>query len=158
MNKIKKILCPIDFSEYSNEAMTYALQLAEANKSNIHLLHVIPQMNYYDWNVTGMYALISEDTFKKEKEETIKKMDALITDVKTKLPTVEITFSIDEPNTITNEISDHILAVAKEKEVNLIVMGSHGRRGLNRLLMGSIAESVMRHAHCGVMIFKMQID
>lgn len=50
--------------------------------------------------------------------------------------------------------AEGILESAKNTKTELIIMGSHGRKGLNRILMGSVAESVLRHAPCGVMIYK----
>ena len=64
MNTFKKILCPIDFSEHADEALKFAVLLAEKNQSSIHLFHVIPEINYYDWNMNGVYPLISEEILK----------------------------------------------------------------------------------------------
>jgi nucleotide-binding universal stress UspA family protein len=82
MNNIKKILCPVDFSEYANEALKHALLIAEKNHSSIHLLHVLPKINYYDWNMNTSYPLISEELLDNEKSETKNKLIGLLKNVK----------------------------------------------------------------------------
>ncbi|MCX6186120.1 MAG: universal stress protein [Bacteroidetes bacterium] len=152
MNDIKKILCPIDFSEYANEALKYALLLAEKNLSELHLFHVLPKMNYYDWNMNGVYPLISEDIIDNERDETNKKLLALVDKLKFDNPNIEIYCEMVD----TNNISDTIVSIARKTDIDLIIMGSHGRKGLDRLLMGSVAEAVLRNAHCNVLIYKMR--
>lgn len=150
MNDIKKILCPIDFSEYANEALKYALLLAEKNLSSLHLFHVLPKMNYYDWNMNGVYPLISEEVLDNEKNETENRLIDLVKKLKSENTNLEITYEMID----TNSIADTIVNIAKKTNTDLIIMGSHGRKGLDRILMGSVAEAVLRHAHCNVLIYK----
>jgi universal stress protein A len=150
MNTIKHILCPVDFSEYSDEALNYAMQLAEANASDVHLLHVLPQINYYDWSLTGMSAMISEEVYGKLKEDAVHKISKMIKGVNTNYPKISISYKIEEYSIP----SESILNEAKEKKIDMIILGSHGRKGLERILMGSVAESILRHADCNVLIYK----
>jgi universal stress protein A len=150
MRTIQKILCPVDFSPSSDEALEYALQLAVFNQAHVHLLHVLPQINYYDWNTMSMYALISDETFKKESEHLKVKLQTLVSNLQSRYPALGFSYEVND----TQNPADGILHSAQENKADLIVIGSHGRRGLDRLLMGSVAESVMRHAECAVMIFK----
>jgi universal stress protein A len=150
MNKFKKILCPIDFSEYANEALKFAVLLAEKNRSSLHLIHIFPKINYYDWNMNGVYPLISEELLDNEKRETENKLIDLVKKLKAQNPKIDISFEMID----TNTIADNIVNIAKKTNTDLIIMGSHGRKGIDRILMGSVAESVLRHAECNVMIYK----
>jgi universal stress protein A len=150
MNKFKKILCPIDFSEYANEALKFAVLLAEKNRSSLHLIHILPKINYYDWNMNGVYPLISEELLDNEKRETENKLIDLVKKLKAQNPKIDISYEMID----TNTIADNIVNIAKKTNTDLIIMGSHGRKGIDRILMGSVAESVLRHAECNVMIYK----
>jgi universal stress protein A len=150
MNKFKKILCPIDFSEYANEALKFAVLLAEKNRSSLHLIHILPKINYYDWNMNGVYPLISEELLDNEKRETENKLIDLVKKLKAQNPKIDISYEMID----TNTIADNIVNIAKKTNTDLIIMGSQGRKGIDRILMGSVAESVLRHAECNVMIYK----
>jgi universal stress protein A len=150
MNDFKKILCPIDFSEYANEALKFAILLAERNQASLKLFHVLPKINYYDWNMNGVYPLISEELLDNEKRETENKLIDLVKKLKSQNPNIEISYEMID----TNTIADTIVSIAKKTNTDLIIMGSHGRKGIDRILMGSVAEAVLRHAHCNVMIYK----
>ena len=150
MNKFKKILCPIDFSEYANEALKFAVLLAEKNRSSLHLIHILPKINYYDWNMNGVYPLISEELLDNEKRETENKLIDLVKKLKAQNPKIDISYEMID----TNTIADNIVNIAKKTNTDLIIMGSHGRKGIDRILMGSVAESVLRNAECNVMIYK----
>ena len=69
MKRIKKITCPVDFSEISDEALEIAVQLAEKNSSSFQLLYVLPRPNYYDWTLSGMSNVVLDDYFDKTKKE-----------------------------------------------------------------------------------------
>ncbi len=152
MKHIKKILCPIDFSEISDEALEIAIQLAEKNSSVFELLYVLPRPNYYDWTLSGVSNIVLDDYFERTKAEATVKMATLMEILVKEHPTLEIKYEVND----TMDPAQVIIDKAKEINADLIVMGSHGRRGLNRILMGSVAESVMRHAGCAVLIYKGQ--
>ncbi len=150
MKRIKKITCPVDFSEISDEALEIAVQLAEKNSSSFQLLYVLPRPNYYDWTLSGMSNVVLDDYFDKAKKEVEAKMKALAAVLEKERPFLEVKYEISDKMDAAQAIID----VAKEFKSDLIVMGSHGRRGMNRVLMGSVAETVLRHAGCAVMIYK----
>ncbi len=150
MNTFKKILCPIDFTEHADEALKFAVLLAEKNQSSIHLFHVIPEINYYDWNMNGVYPLISEEILNNERNEAKNKLIELVKRFTSENPKIEISYEMID----TYLIADTIVNIAKKTNIDLIIIGSHGRKGLDRILMGSVAEEVLRHAHCNVMVYK----
>ena len=134
---IKRILCPIDFSEFNEVTNQYASVLASASGAEIVYLHVsIPDIPYG----TTVYVDLEQD------EERCRKQ------LQTINPTVEgvPAMHVVEFGTPANQI----VTYAKENEIDLIVMGTHGRTGFQRALMGSVAEVVVRKAECPVLALK----
>jgi nucleotide-binding universal stress UspA family protein len=144
---IKQILFPTDFSESSDEALKYASNLASDTGARLRIVHVdelldatIPQIPSVE---AGYFLEAAWDT---------KRQD----DVKSKLAKVVPTVSNVkyDQRYLMGSPQKEILQFAGEEAVDLIVMGSHGRTGISRLLMGSVAEAVMRKAPCPVLIVK----
>ena len=150
MKRIKKILCPVDFSDLSVEALEMAIQLGEKNSSIVHLVYVLPRLNYYDWTVAGMQGIVIDNYFEKTKKDTELKLKAMAQLITKEHPFLELKYEISDQT----DPAMTIINKAKDIKADLIVMGSHGRKGWNRVLMGSIAESILRQAPCAVMIYK----
>lgn len=138
---VKKILVPIDYSLGSNTAMTYAESLAREYDAELHLVHVYEQpFAYVDGGFSS--AVIPELTpADLEREET--RFEA-VTPQGVKF---QRQFIVGLP-------ADELVQYASENEIDLVVMGTHGRTGLSRLLMGSVAEAVLRRAPCPVLTIK----
>jgi len=137
--KTRKILFPTDFSSKSKAALEYAAALARERRALLVIVHVQePPLVYAE----GAYYY----------GEPVPDADVLrnmLLAVKPHDPAVACHYRF-----VQGLPAAGILAVAKEEDVDLIVMSSHGRSGLSRLLMGSIAEEVMRKAECPVMVVK----
>ena len=144
MSDIKKILFATDFSENSKWALTYALSFAKKYDAKIFILHVIQQPSY----PLGMYTEISFDAMDKfnrnVSEVTEKEMKNLC---EKELGGFKNFESIIVSGTPFLEI----IRTAREKEADLIVVGTHGRTGLDHALFGSTAEKVVRKAPCPVL-------
>jgi universal stress protein A len=142
MIHIQHILCPIDFSPPSRNALRYANEFAKAMNAKITAMHVIqPQPIAADINVP----YIPPET---EMEQAAKdNMAHLIREIVSEGVLVEQVLAFGLP-------SECIIEQAKKGNVDVIILGTHGRSGISRLLMGSTAESVIRHATCPVLVVK----
>lgn len=145
MKSFKKILCPYDFSEYADESLLYAFKLADST-TTITLANAIQVPYSIDPYGFTYFDSSAEDI----KKTSIEALETKVKDLKIKHPSLNIDFKAE----VIYDPAEFILNTQKEGHYDLIVVGSHGRKGLNRLLMGSVAESVLREATCPVMIIK----
>lgn len=136
----KRILAPVDFDESSLSALELAGKIAAQNQGEVVVVHIVP----VDMDVTGMpqYA----DLIKRQ--EGIDR-DRLVAITKQRLADVKWDV-VDE----MGDPAEVIDLVAKRVSADLIVMVTHGRRGLARLIEGSISERVMRRAPCPVLAIR----
>lgn len=146
MKHFNKILCPYDFSDFSEEALLYAIKLADSD-TTIMLLNAIQLPYLIDPNGFSYYDLKADELQKSTTDAMANKIAAL----RAKYPGMKFDSVIE----VENDAASIVLKVQKEGNYDLVVMGSHGRKGFGRLLMGSVAESVLREATCPVMIVKM---
>ena len=152
--KLTRILAPTDFSKFSGFALEWAAYIAQCMKADLVLLHVIPEEEgQIIEEITGEGAVvripkgIREDVVKDRQKKLKDQYNMVVShEIKSILRVEEIT-RIGVPFL-------EIIKVAKEKEVDLIVMGTHGRTGLAHVLIGSVAEKVVHHAHCPVLTVK----
>lgn len=139
-----RILVPIDFSPTSESAIDYARELATRFDAQIELLHVVEDpIASGAWEPDASYLTIPEllDRFVEEGERRLE-------DFKNRLRDAGITV---ETRVVTGSPARGILHTAQEDGCDLIVMGTHGRTGLSHMLMGSVAERVIRTAACPVL-------
>lgn len=137
--KLGKILVPVDFSEHSTKALKYAIAFAEQFGAELVVVHIVEQMMYPgDW----MYPPIAVTEWAGEKrEQVLGKLAELTASAKVK------TEHMVRIGRAWQEIGE----IAIEKECDLVVIATHGYTGLKHVLLGSVAEKVIRHAHCPVL-------
>jgi nucleotide-binding universal stress UspA family protein len=136
MLSIKHILVPIDWSEQSQRAFRLAAVLARENNARLTLLHVIPLAAVMYGPPTECYV-----NHMLEELHCLARGD----------PTTRVQCAVVEGSP-----GSEILSTARETSCDLIVMGTHGRTGLNRLMMGSVADEVLRQASCPVLVVNNQ--
>jgi len=135
--KISNILCPIDFSTHNQEANEYASVLASSTGAKIIYLHITtPQAPYGHFGNVDPSEMMAKDL------KSLKSYRPTVAGVKASW---EVDFGPTAPR---------IVEFANDRSVSLIVIGTHGRTGLRRVLMGSVAESVIRQAKCPVLAIK----
>lgn len=140
------ILVPIDFSTYSEQALDYAVMLAAKLDAKIHLINAIPipALGVPELGVALTASMI--DTLVADNQRALDKIAASKRDV-AKIGSVIIR---------SGDARDVILNAVEELKADLIVMGTHGRRGVSRALLGSVAEMVVRTAPCPVLTLRAQ--
>lgn len=143
MPAIKTILVPTDFSETSMQAFDYACRFAKENRAKVVALHVVEPVVpivadgiVMPFDVALMRSVTEEELSRLNPDDRTVDFEGMLR---------------DGPAATT------IVDIADEIGADLIVMGTHGRRGLRRLLLGSAAEQVLRHSRCPVLFVKLPI-
>ncbi|NLW50672.1 MAG: universal stress protein [Candidatus Brocadiaceae bacterium] len=142
---IRRIVCAVDFSDSSDHAQRYAVGLAEVFDAELRILHVVEPPFLPTYSLAGVPNLALpieevEDAARKHLQQAVEACRAVHADtegiLRTGSPFVEI------------------INCARETEADLIVVGTHGRTGLSHMLIGSVAEKVVRKAPCPVLSVK----
>ncbi len=140
---IKTILLPVDFSHSSDAALSFASSLAAESQGLLYLVHVGEDSPAYLAGYGGFaYTPELAKKIEVENRELLDQIQPTVAGVK------------HERHYLTGDPAHEILSFAERENVDLIVIGSHGRTGLSRLLLGSIAEAVVRGANCPVLTVK----
>lgn len=145
MEQIKKILVPIDFSDYSKNALKYATRFAKQFNAKIYLIYVVEPMIYPADFSMGQVAIPSTDIdLHSRAEEELKKLSKDIINGSLK---VEILIKTGKPFV-------EIIETASANDIDLIIIATHGHTGVEHLLFGSTAEKVVRKAPCPVLTLR----
>jgi nucleotide-binding universal stress UspA family protein len=145
MIEIKKILFPTDFSEYSQHALRYAAALAESFKAKLYVMHACEHpfvgagMEAYHFSVPEFSAEVQEQE-KKTLEQITEELRAQKIDA--------------ESLFVIGKAYLEIVKCAKELEVDVITLATHGHKGISHFVFGSTAEKVVRLAPCPVLTVK----
>jgi universal stress protein A len=142
--KITRILVPIDFSGDADAAFAYASALAATVGASLHLLHVVEDplaagvwsSEIYTAEIAGLQINLVRDAEQRLRGYASGKAGEITTEVR------------------TGHVARAVLEFAKENAIDLIVMGTHGRTGLAHVVMGSVAERVVRLAPCPVLTLR----
>jgi nucleotide-binding universal stress UspA family protein len=140
MLPIKTIVHPTDFSEHAEYAFRVACALARDYGARLIVVHVMSPLMY---NSPEMGPLIPDQEM--VDDELLERLQSL----RPGDPAVVVDYRLCHGETV-----EEITGLAKLVKGDLLVMGTHGRKGVGRLLMGSIAEAVLRRAHCPVLTLK----
>ena len=145
--RLKKILLPTDFSGCANYALPYAAAIARATNAKVICVHVVepvvPAVGY-----TGLADPMPLADISEQLEDSAERQLP-------KLAECEECIGLNVEEVIVHgDAAAEIVRVASEQEVDLIVISSHGRTGFGRIIFGSTAESVVRHANCPVLVVK----
>ena len=143
MSVIKKILVPTDFSEASRESLRYACTVADALSASLHIIHV-NQNPYVPGGFLDFYTL-PPGFFQEIERATSQDLAALLTAEEMVKYRATLVQRIGAPG---HEILDYL---RQQGDIDLVVMATHGRGGAARLMMGSVADKVIRGAPCPVL-------
>ena len=155
----KRILCPIDMSEFSLEALKLGVKLAESSGAILSLLHVIdnPFDEFYMRSITQADPALM-DLYQRQPLRRSRIVAGLTGHAEVMLKQfchewvqrlARVRYAVR-----TGDPFEAIIDLAEDRRMDLIVLATHGRTGLRRLLIGNVAEKVVRHAPCPVLTVK----
>jgi universal stress protein A len=139
---VQHILVPTDFSEYADYALDYAIELAQKLQAHLTFLHVIYPMplTMEDFDASGFTPYLEEI-----ETDAQQRLQILLNRVRQE--------GLQGETAIVQGVPfQAIVDMAESQDIDLIVMGTHGRTGLTHVLMGSVAERVVRMAPCPVLV------
>ena len=145
----KKILLPTDGSEYANKAAKQAIWIASVNGAELIALNIIETSSLVGLPAEDLIVRIKE-MLKEEGRKSLEKISDILKETKIEgecQKEVKLTMSMEEGSP-----SDVIIKTVKKEDVDLIVMGTSGKHGLDRFLLGSVTENVVRSAPCPVLV------
>jgi nucleotide-binding universal stress UspA family protein len=141
MKETNRIVVPVDFSEATDGLVDYAVNMAKKIASKVHFIHVL---NVYPGD--AMFGVpFPQDCEEKLRLAAKERIANLVKDMTEK--TAGCTGEV-----ISGDPVDKIIACAKEKDCDLIIIGTHGAKGLEKMLLGSVAERVVKRADCPVLV------
>lgn len=139
MKKIYRIIVPIDFLQHTSQLVTYAVYIAKKLTATLHFAHVVENPDLYgDYDFPPPSMVLFNTEAVKQAEE---KMNQLVEETRNISPGCE-------GKICRGDIVDSLIDYAKEKGADLIVIGTHGRKGLEKMWLGSVAERVIKGAPC----------
>ncbi len=143
MIALRRVLVPTDFSELSMKALQYGKALAGAFDARLHVLHVVQEPFVHGWTMEGYVAALPD--FRTDLEEQAReRLERCLTPAEREMYHATLVIRVGLPWA-------EIVGYAKEQEVDLIVLGTHGRGAIAHLLLGSVVEKVLRAAPCPVL-------
>lgn len=146
MVAIRRILIPTDFSEPAEAALRYGRALAEEFGSTLHLMHVVPEPYIYPWG-TEISTMPLVDLLTSSETQAADRLKTLVDDTGALSGRVKTITAIGTP-------VDKILQQVADDGIDLIVMGTHGRGAVGHLLLGSVAERIVRRSPVPVLTVK----
>lgn len=143
MNEKHCLVVPVDFLETTARLVDYAALISEKLSMTVHFIHVV---DFYagDSMLGAPYAQECEERLFSNAE---KRMSNLLTDNSERCPGCSGEVVIGDP-------VDKITDIARKKDASLIILSTHGAKGLEKILLGSVAERVLKRAHCDVLVMK----
>ncbi|BCS88743.1 universal stress protein [Pseudodesulfovibrio sediminis] len=141
MAEVKKVLCAVDFSDYSPIVAEYASMIAKCAGAQVIVLYVAPSLSQYVGfhvppssieSFVGEIVTGAEDTMNAFVKENFEELDTV-------------------GKVVTGYPAEEILTIAEDEKCDMIVMGTHGRKGIDRILFGSVAEKVVKSSAAPVL-------
>ncbi|PQJ33551.1 universal stress protein [Salinibacter sp. 10B] len=146
---LDNILLPTDFSACADHALTHAVEAADRFGARLHLLHVVNELDPDWYGITDAQdrAVKLREQIRAEAEERLQKL----------APEKDHDFDTTVSLQLSFDVADSIHEYVEERNIDLVVMGTHGRKGLDRLMLGNVANKIVRHAPCPVMTVREEV-
>ena len=147
MQQIKSILTPIDFSDNAGKIAKAAAYIAGTFKAELHLVFVVQNFEDYSGFFVPPINLpnLEEELFASAQQQ----MESFVEEHKAAFADAGVTEVTSK--VLSGDVAEEILTYAAKKKVQLIVMGTHGYKGVERIMFGSVADKVVKNACCAVM-------
>jgi universal stress protein A len=149
-DKFKILLTPVDFSDYSIKAATHAYELSKAVGGQLHVLHVVVPHH----SLLPLIPLVADA----ERARELAREASMVEQAEAELARLKAERMENSPTVTTLALvgppAPKIREYAAEQNVDLIVVSTHGRTGLEHMLIGSVAEKLVRTAHCSVIVLR----
>ena len=143
MAAINKVIIPVDFSSNMDKVVEYAVPIADQLGAKVLFFHVVNDFKGYDMMLVHPSFMGMTKDLEQQAEERITN---LVKDYEQREKGVS-------GNVIVGDAADEIISFAKLERADLIIIGTHGTKGLERVLMGSTADRVLKNAPCPVLVF-----
>ncbi len=143
MAEIKKVVVPVDFSSTTDKVVDYAMSVADKLGAEVLFFHAINDFQGYDMMLVHPSFIGMTKDLEKESKERI---NALVEEYK------EREYGVGGDVAI-GDAAEEIIKYAQEQNADMIIIGTHGVKGLEKILMGSTAERVVKNAPCPVLVF-----
>ena len=143
----KQLLVPVDGSEPSMLGLAEAIKIAKSDGSKLHLVHVVDELVPFGVETPAKFIEEFADALRAQGKQVLAKAERMVLEHALQADTILL-------ETIGGRAADHIVEHAKQCKADLIVMGTHGRRGLRRLTLGSDAELVVRTSPVPVLLVR----
>ena len=138
MQEITKIVVPIDLDRHTKKLVEFSVYFAEKLSASIKLIHVVE-------NITTGDMMVGSPSFEPLYEDQAKRAQIAVTNIieehKAVIPDMDGTV-------IRGDVVDEVVKYAEEEKAGLVIIGTHGTKGLERILLGSVAERVLKSVHC----------
>ena len=143
---LRTILVPLDGSDFSFRAAKYAIKFAALSSANLVCVHSVVSLPYAGYATTGVIIKQYIDDSREEAEKWYKEVGTLAANEGVKV--------IGETILDVSSVADSIIDYAEKRNADMIVIGTKGRTGLKRLVLGSVATGVIGHATCPVLVVR----
>ena len=145
MQNIQQIIVPVDFHQHTDDLVAYAVGIASRLGAQLTFLHVaerIAEMAITADVYPASFVALNDELFAYAQ----KKMEALVEDNKGACPGCTGVV-------VQGEVADSIVDYVKGKESDLIIIGTHGAQGIEKVMLGSVAERVLKRASCPILVY-----
>jgi len=142
MKEIRQVVVPVDFHQHTSDLAEFATNIAGKLGGKVTFVHVIELIEYHQ----DLSIISANEVTGELKAQAEKKMNSLIN-------TCEAASPGCTGKILLGDIADTIVEFAQASEADLIVIGTHGARGVEKILLGSVAERVLKRAHCPTLVY-----
>ena len=146
MQSVKSVLTPIDFSHNADTILKSAIFVAKTFQAELHIVFVVQNFEDYSGFFVPPVHLpnLEEELYASAQQQ----MDAFIADHKHLCEEAGVSFV---SRVLAGDVGEEVVKYAAQKDIQLIVMGTHGYKGLERIMFGSVAEKIVKTAPCAVL-------